>query len=360
MLNEHLQAFRVGRRGEAPAPKPIGTIDWLAETYYRSRAFTKLSKRTQPDYREGLALVADIKLSDGRRLGDIHVRQISAAVVDKVYTKHLLLNPEGRRRPRQAALCVALMRRVWSVVRRLHPTVVPIENPWVGVILEHDTGEIQPATRQEAFALAEALNASGHPHLAIVPIICFEWLQRPENVLAGHLTWGDIRPEQHPAHVRIDHPKTGAKVLQPLEDADGRLFPEVEERLTALPRLGVAVVLTAGERGEHRPYSYSYARRMVREARRAAGLPEYVTLTACRHGGMTELGDAELTEQSVMALSGHKTPQAARLYIKRTDQQRRLAARRRRAWIEGLEERTSDDSENAAPADLRMNTGERS
>jgi hypothetical protein len=33
---------------------------------------------------------------------------------------------------------------------------------------------------------------------------------------------------------------------------------------------------------------------------------------------MTELGDAELVEQGVMALSGHKTVQAARLYAKRT------------------------------------------
>jgi uncharacterized membrane protein len=41
--------------------------------------------------------------------------------------------------------------------------------------------------------------------------------------------------------------------------------------------------------------------RIVRNARRKAGLPEHVTLTACRHGGMTELGDASLTEQGVMA-----------------------------------------------------------
>ena len=34
-------------------------------------------------------------------------------------------------------------------------------------------------------------------------------------------------------------------------------------------------------------------------------------MTACRHGGMTELGDAEMKEQQVMALSGHKTPEAA-------------------------------------------------
>ena len=54
-------------------------------------------------------------------------------------------------------------------------------------------------------------------------------------------------------------------------------------------------------KGEPRPYSHSYAKRIVREARRAAGLPEHVTMTACRHGGMTELGDTELTEQDVMA-----------------------------------------------------------
>ena len=68
----------------------------------------------------------------------------------------------------------------------------------------------------------------------------------------------------------------------------------------------------------------------MREARRRAGLPEHVTLTARRHGGMTELGDAEVTEQRVMALSGHRTPEAARLYIKRTEAQRIIAARRRR------------------------------
>jgi hypothetical protein len=78
----------------------------------------------------------------------------------------------------------------------------------------------------------------------------------------------------------------------------------------------------------------AYAQRRIREARTAAGLPSHVTLDACRHGGMTELGDAQLTEQAVMSLSMHKTPQAARLYIKRTERQRATGARRRRKWIE--------------------------
>jgi hypothetical protein len=43
--------------------------------------------------------------------------------------------------------------------------------------------------------------------------------------------------------------------------------------------------------------------RRVRQARTAAGLPSCITPDACRHGGMTELGDAELTEQGVMSLT---------------------------------------------------------
>jgi hypothetical protein len=73
-----------------------------------------------------------------------------------------------------------------------------------------------------------------------------------------------------------------------------------------------------------------------------------VTLDACRHGGMTELGDAELAEQGVMALSGHKTPDAARLYVKRTERQRVRAAAKRRAWVDA----------NEAHAKVEM-TGER-
>jgi hypothetical protein len=52
----------------------------------------------------------------------------------------------------------------------------------------------------------------GEPHLAAVPLICFEWHQRPENVLAGHLTWADYRPAERPNAVRVLHHKTGEVV----------------------------------------------------------------------------------------------------------------------------------------------------
>ena len=68
------------------------------------------------------------------------------------------------------------------------------------------------ASRPEAYALHQALVAAGEPHLAAVPLICFEWHQRPENVLAGHLTWTELPASDRPNTVRIEHHKTGELV----------------------------------------------------------------------------------------------------------------------------------------------------
>jgi integrase len=228
------------------------------------------------------------------------------------------------------------MARAWDVVARLYPKVVPFQNPFRRIELDYGKGTTRPATREEAYALHDALVAAGELQLAAVPLICFEWHQRPENVIAGHIAWTDYRPAERSNAVRIVHHKTGELVWLPLVDADGPLFPELTDYLDKLERLGVPIVLYKPRSSQSkparpsRPYKLRYARERVREAAQAAGLPDDLTLGACRHGGLTELGNAELAEQGVMALSGHKTPQAARLYVKRAEEQRVTAARRRR------------------------------
>jgi hypothetical protein len=50
-----------------------------------------------------------------------------------------------------------------------------------------------------------------------------------------------------------------------------------------------------------------------------------------------------------MAMTGHKTPDAARTYLKRAEKQRAIGVRRRRAFVE-LEERSAHERQNEAPA----------
>lgn len=336
LLNQHLDAWRRGRNGDAVpaiARQKHGTVGWLFDAYRKSRAFAaRVSPRSRYEYLRALERIEDMSTTTGGTVADLPVASITPAAVDKIYDR-LQTGPRGKRL-RQANMSLDIARRAWSVVRRLHPAIVPADNPWADVQRETDTATKPAATRAEAYALAQALREIGEPHLGAAALICFEWHQRPEHVRAGEITWADYRPPHRPDAVQIRHPKTGAKGWVPLSDDEGPLFPEIEAYLAALPRLGLPIVLTAARRGPARPYSAEYAQRKVREARARAGLGDHVTLDACRHGGMTELADAGATEAEGMAASMHKTPAALRLYVKRTEDQRANAARKRRRLVE--------------------------
>ena len=107
-------------------------------------------------------------------------------------------------------------------------------------------------------------------------------------------------------------------------------------RLAELERLAIPIVVTPGKRGTAHPYSFSR-------------ILERVTMEACRHGGLTELGNVEPTEQQEMSLSGHRSPNALRRYIKKTESQRLATIRKRRAWVL-QEEHARNESQNEDPA----------
>lgn len=356
-LNLHLDAWRGGREisKDLDLSARFGTVGWWIERYKRTDAFKMLSARSREDYEEALRRLSDLQteLIDAKtgspvRVGTLPVGSLSAGAVDKLYA---MLRIGGV--TRQANYPIDVARRAWKVVARLYPgeflTPNPSSprerialNPFAGVDRVYGDGTTEPASREEAYALAHALAEIGHPAVGAAALVCFEWLQRPENVLSGAISWNDYRPAHHPNHARIEHWKTKKMVWQPLQDNSGPLYPEIEAYLASVPRLGVPIVLLDPQRGARstttgkrtpRLYSLEHARHLVQTARHAAGLPSHVTLAACRHGGMTELGNSDLTEQQIMALSTHATPDAARVYVKRTELQRLAAARKRRDFI---------------------------
>jgi hypothetical protein len=145
------------------------------------------------------------------KIGDRKIRSVSPIGADKIYGV-ILAGPDGER-ARQAEKAVALCRRAWRVVHRLHPgefdRVVP--NPWNGVTMQRRVKNRKPAVpREDVYKFAWGAIKFGRPEAAAAAVICFEWLQRPENVLAGVLRWSDYRSKEWPTAVKILHHKTGA------------------------------------------------------------------------------------------------------------------------------------------------------
>jgi hypothetical protein len=339
VLNALFDEWRTCRAGDPIAGLvKFGTVDWLFREYKQTKAYLeKVSPRSRRDYERTILLVIDLVTKKGDRVGERKVKAITPVSADKIYER-IVTGPRGPR-PRQGEKVVGLCARAWSVVHRLHPDVFnrDVPNPWRGVTKNRRNKAVKPAaTREQVYTFARAATEAGYPEAAAAAVICFEWLQRPENVLAGYIRWTDYRGREAPTAIRIFHHKTGAVVLHPLQDADGTLFyGDAETVLADVPRRGIPMILhetrDKTEPGRPKPttlYSASGMAKLIRRLRKEAKLPASFTLDACRHGGMTELEEAELTDGQGRALSAHKS-RAYETYAKRT-MERALAATRKR------------------------------
>jgi hypothetical protein len=97
-----------------------------------------------------------------------------------------------------------------------------------------------------------------------------------------------------------------------------QFYADAEAVLARVPRRGVPMILKPKRDGSAIPYGLKETAKIVRRLRERLGLPATFTLDACRHGGMTELEEAELTDGQGRALSGHRTQVAYAGYAKRT------------------------------------------
>jgi len=139
------------------------------------------------------------------------------------------------------------------------------------------------------------------------------------------------------------------------------LYAEAEDVLRQLPKLGIPMIMRRIERGENngkaKIWSYPGMEKVVQQMRKKIdGVSELFTLDACRHGGMTELEEAELTDGQGRALSGHKTAQAYRGYAKETMQRALAATRKRHAHL--LAQKQFEQPGNDAAAIQDQPTGD--
>jgi hypothetical protein len=342
-LNAEFGEWDQLRRGspiESKRAPRAGTVDWLFREYKQSKAYTeKVAPRSRKNYEWAMREICDTLTKKGDRIGERSIKSITPRGADKIYDK-LISGVKGERL-RTAEKIVMLCRKAWRVVHRLHPYEFDraIPNPWVGVTLKTRVKLTKHAvTREDVYRFAYGCIERGEPECGAAAVICFEWLQRPENVIAGHTKWPGYRTGPKPT-IRIEHHKTGAVIDHPLEDRspDGtviKFYEDAETVLSALTRRGVPMILREVEEGVAKPYSFSGMQKVVQRMRKVIGLPAAFTLDACRHGGMTELEEAELTEGQGRALSAHRTSASYAGYAKRTETRMLSATRKRHAhWL---------------------------
>jgi hypothetical protein len=362
VLNGQFDEWDQVRKGVPVTGGPLmpkyGTLDWLFREYKQSDAYLeKVAVRSRSDYEWAIAQICDTKSKSGERIGGRHVKAITPRAADKLYRRFIVANggklEPGKLRLRTGEKLIGLCRKAWRVVHRLYPDEFDrkVPNPWTGVTTKVRAKAKKPAvTRDEVYAFAYGAVAAGYPEAAATAVICFEWLQRPENVVAGYIKWSDYRAPSAPAIIRVAHHKTGTVAPHPLEEITDegvvQFYAEAEEVLARTPKLGLPMILQDLGDGKAKPWRYSSLNHVVTRLRRKIeGVPPHFTLDACRHGGMTELEEAELTDGQGRALSTHKTQQSYEGYAKRTATRMLSATRKRHAHRLANETATSIQNE---------------
>ncbi|WP_375454795.1 hypothetical protein [uncultured Methylobacterium sp.] len=348
-----------GRSDLVPDRVAVGTFDWLAATYKASEKYTKLGRSQRKNHELGLSLVGNYALKDGRRFGALALRGISTDAVDRLFGKLLIVSeavievggapkldakgaPVMIERERRTTVNHAMKscRRAWNVVRRGNPSIVPEQNPFSRMGLK-DVSKVTPTgTYDDLLAFVAGCDAVGHPSLGTAAMVAWEWLQREEHIF-GALKVEHYRPRERPDEVFIVHPKTGEEVWIPLFHRGEPLFPELVERLDAVKRSrigGLLVVRDWSDKATGHPVPWisrsgdlTYMRHSTKAVIRSTKLPPALTFQSWRHGGMTELGDADLTDAQIRAISRHKDVKTLPRYVKKTQAQIIAGTRKRRA-----------------------------
>ena len=340
-LNLLFDSWRTGGASDSDVQKRavFGSFDWAISSYKVTKKYSNRPARTRASYDSALASVADYKLTDGRRIGDLSVKSVTPAVVERLYEK-LKIDKDGKPRLRSALLSISVCKLAWSAANRAHPAIVTSANPFVGLEIEYDPKKNRPATLAELNSFVAAADADGSSSLGTAAMIAYWWLPREEDIFL-RFAWTDYRPANNPDHVLVWHHKNRKteKVPVPLFDSDGTsLWPEMVARLELSPRTGTLLVMRDKpdpRKKIHLPWATGgrnpmrYVQGEVRRICRAAGLAEAITFTSFRHGGHTDGGDAGLTDAQMRALGAHKTTAAMLRYAQETDTQRRIGGRKR-------------------------------
>jgi hypothetical protein len=340
-------SWRTGGDSDAPEPSPAiaraGTLDWVFCEYRSDRRFTKLDAKTKRNHEAGFRLVGGYVLKDGRQLGKSSVREVTTAVVDKLYEKLLVVteidadgNTVERERKTTVNHAMKTCRRAWNVAARRNPGKLPQVNPFAQMGLISSDRETPTASFEELTAFRAKAAEMGYASLGTAALIGWEWLQRVEDIF-GTFDATHYRPKERPTAVRVMHQKTHEQNWVPLfDDAGVPLYPELMAELDAIKSDRISGLMIRRDWGERRPWptgkgDLGQMSRTVKEIIRAAGLRDELSFTSFRHGGFTEAADADLSDAEIRAQGRHKSAKVLPTYAKRTMKQVAAGAKKRRS-----------------------------
>lgn len=285
-LNAELDAWR--EQGTAPAAIRAGTVAAIDLEFQADDDFRRLAPRTQDDYLRCIQPAL-------AWCGDQPIQALTRRAVKAWY--RMQRETRGQANSRNA---MAALRRLLSyAVSESHIA----DNPAMHIKITAPSERHRVWTVAERDAFIAAAHAHQRPSMAAAVMLGWCLGQRPADLRT--LSWGAVDGST----VAIRQAKTGALVRVPM-------LPELRALLADLPRVSTQIVVSETTQ---RPYQESAFQHLFAEIRQRAGLPADLQFRDLRRTMATALGAAGCSEQQIRAITGHRSGQMLKIYVRPDD-----------------------------------------
>ncbi len=281
-----------GKKGTRRIEKDVipRSVEALVRSYLSSAKFRSLRETTKKGYRPRLEY---IRSTHGGR---------SVEGLNPVRIRRAFLEPLSDR-PGQS---LAILKLVRVLTRHAIELGWIHSDPTAG-IKRPKTEEIRSWTEEEIARFEKRWPIGSKQRLAFSLMLYTG--QRRSDV--HRMTWADVAGEQ----ITVTQLKTGVRLVIPLHF-------KLREVLAQAPRSQMVIVATA----YGRPFSVNGFSQFLRDAIRAAGLPDDCQPHGLRKAAGRRLAEAGATSREIMAVLGHKTLAEAERYTRDADQMRLASA----------------------------------
>lgn len=276
-------AVRVASRRQLVA----GSLDALADAWYKSAPFRQLGKSTQAVYRR---IVERLRSEHGSKLvTDIEAQHVRRLVADKAET------------PAAANHVLRLLRLMLDFAVSENWIRA---NPALSVKRLKEKADGAPTWTEADIRTFERHWPEGSQARLALTLLLYTGQRRSDVVRMG-------RHNLHNGMIQLKQVKTNATLLLPIH-------PVLEDALQRLPE-GAKAFLTT-EAGE--PFSAGGFYNKFRDWVEAAGLPSRRSPHGLRKATARRLAEAGCTVHEIAAITGHKTLAEVERYTRAVDQER--------------------------------------
>lgn len=340
VINVLLPAFRAWQYGDdklGSRGPVVGTFEWmLFKVYAEHRDFLGLKDSTRAVELRRMRIICELRMTDGSRLGDWSLKEFEPEIANRVYDilldrrpSVIVEKPNGKSEVVQPGLTdanhiIKVCHKAWASAARHRSSQVPAANPFKVKLRWKHKPTYKP-TWDELCTFVEAADKMGRFDIATAAIVVWELHQRPVSVF-GELLLSHYRPDEHPNSIRIYHGKTGEEMWFPLFDSATRgavlqyeeLAPRLEELAYRAKQQGredgLMLVNYDAKACKFRGWlgkndSLARVNAIVRAIVKVAGLNAKITLEAFRHGGITGMADADMTDAQMRVFTRHLSSQ---------------------------------------------------